>query len=555
MDEFEDQINEAMKCVREGEIYRAESICREILEKQPSHYKGRHVAADISLAKGNLDEAIKSLLQLIGEKADDPAIHLTLATAYKKNNNLNEAIAFFRRLLELEPKSPEALLGLARIYADDGHMDKSFELSEKALSISPKHSGAIKLKNNLKSFLENDCIGPIDEVIPDGIGRGKPQVVYLLRMTGRLGHLWKEPFLLKCLYDPKDYDLIIIIPPKEIIVSMPVFEMTMRDVFIVEVLDPDHHGIFELHHAAIGTHQAGGRTYVLESYTELLNLVCAKMRGGVFPYQYSLTDEDLERGQDLRKAMNIPSEAPIVTLFVREQGYLAQMSQHSVRNSNVMNYIPAVKFLVDEGYYVVRIGDDKMQPLPDLGPRVVDAPFHPAYTQFVDLYFVAESDFMIKTPSGPEAFTIAFDVPGLFLNLPINPRQIALKGDLFVFKKYYSHRYKRNLSLREIGFDKNLLFSNLTEHFTHLQVELLENTEDEILRATKEMVARLKGEHEGNPDYDTRFSEICRQIHEDCSRDIAGNIHYVNDVEYFGLHVTGAQISHEFCDSNPEFLS
>ena len=66
------------------------------------------------------------------------------------------------------------------------------------------------------------------------------------------------------------------------------------------------------------------------------------------------------------------------------------------------------------------------------------------------------------------------------------------------------------MSLREIAFDKNVLFSNLAEHFARHQIELLENTEDDILRATKEMVTRMKGEYEGNPEYDTRFSEICR---------------------------------------------
>ena len=144
-------------------------------------------------------------------------------------------------------------------------MDKGFELSEKALSISPKHPGAIKLKNNLKSFLENDCIGPIDEVIPDGIGRGKPQVIFILRQNARIGHLTLEPFYLKCLYSPEDYDIIILTPPKQYAASMPVFDLAMRDVFNVEIKGDLGSEIFDLSARSIGTHLIEGRTYVLES--------------------------------------------------------------------------------------------------------------------------------------------------------------------------------------------------------------------------------------------------------------------------------------------------
>ena len=109
MDGYEDQISEAMKCAEEGKFSKAESICQKILLDQPGNFEGRHLAAYISILKGEWDKAINSLLQLIAEKGDDPAIYLTLATAYRMKNSPDENVACFRRVLQLEPKDVDIL--------------------------------------------------------------------------------------------------------------------------------------------------------------------------------------------------------------------------------------------------------------------------------------------------------------------------------------------------------------------------------------------------------------------------------------------------------------
>ncbi len=293
---------------------------------------------------------------------------------------------------------------------------------------------------------------------------------------------------------------------------------------------------------------------MLERVNELAGRVLANMKDGKLPYKLTLNDQEKEQGLRLRTDFGIPADAPIVTLYVREQGYFPAHIHHSHRNANVETYIPAIKYLVEQGFTVVRIGDDKMHRLPDLGPQVIDAPFHAAYDQLVEPYFVSESAFMIKTLSGPDCLSMAFGIPSVITNFYWNAFATQIKDDLCVPKKYYSHRYQRDLTLSEIATDKDLLFAGNAVDFTSRHIQLIDNTEQEILQATGEMVARQRGQFEETTAYDTRFRKLCRRIHEDCENNIYSDGHINLETDYFGPYLGGLKISHTYCDSNPDFL-
>ena len=151
---------------------------------------------------------------------------------------------------------------------------------------------------------------------------------------------------------------------------------------------------------------------------EKLVEICIKTFGKRgWKYKCRLTLQDKQKGHELRQALKIPDDAKIVTLHVREPGYHWQMEKfYHIRNADIYSYLPALVYLMDNGYHVVRIGDRTMTPLPFTHSRIIDAPFHPLYEDFFDPCFIAESRFYIGMPSGPETLAYIFDIPMLRTN-------------------------------------------------------------------------------------------------------------------------------------------
>ena len=545
----------AMKCAENGDIKKAKEICDGILAELPKNLEARHFQAYLFILMGEFETAISKLLHIVGDCPNNPDIISTLAAAYIKGGDQKKGISFLRRILQLKPDDVEALTDLATIHAEVGHLKAAIGYCTRALEVSPDHARASQLNKALDEHLFKLHVDPINQFVNDDIGRGKPKVIVPLRLIGRIGHLIIEPFLLKCIYDPAEYDIIFVTPPRGLAISQPVFDISLRDLFFVEDPHDPQMAAYNQHGKSIGTYQLDDRTIVLESVADLMVQAVEKARDGQFSYRAVLTEAELAEGMALRSAMGIPVDAKIVTLYVRDSGFFPSLEGHGVRDSSIANYIPAIKHLVDKDYYVVRLGDNKMTPLPDLGQHVIDAPFHPAYTQLVEPYFVSQSDFMIKTTSGPEALSLIFGIPSVYVNAMFTPIFLISKDDLAIFKCYYSHRYERNLSLREIAYDKEILFSCTSDSFVREQIELHENTQEDILNVTMEMTDRMDGTYNPTPSIDERFRKLCQQINKDCSLDTSDRIYGQLEIYSFLPYLMKGQVSHEYYKSHPELLS
>lgn len=569
MSDYLDALISIQRNAETGNLEQAFVDCDRVIASQPDNAEALHLSGYILLLKDKPKDAISRILMAISEQQDNFVYHATLAFAYRAAGNERESHASYRRALDLQPNDQDTLVSLAeigsvkgvnpdRIDAAAGTSSKiigyliasSMTYSARAIAINPDHAGAVEIDSFLQHHLQTNIIKILDDAVPNAIGRGKPKVIYPLRVIGRMGHLIVEPFLLKCLFDPTEYDIVILTPPRAEAVSVPVYDISMRQTFPLELAGGNP--ALELWGASSGIHTIGDTTYVAQRVNDLGGRVLRNMTGRELPHRFSLNEDERTQGLRLRREMGIPANAPIVTLYVREKGFFPNLAYHSIRNANIENYISAIKYLVNEGFYVVRIGDDKMHPLPDLGPQVTDAPFHPAYNQYVEPYFVSESTFMLKTTSGPDSLSMAFGIPGLLTNAYWQPWAGTTKNDLCIPKKYYSHRYQRVLTMSEATLDKDLLFSGDATDFAARHIELLENTEQEILLATKEMVARLRGEYRENASYAARFRDLCRRIHADCENDIYS--HSNLDADYFGAYLSGLNISDAFCALNPDFL-
>jgi len=329
------------------------------------------------------------------------------------------------------------------------------------------------------------------------VTNGRHKVIYVISQIDRIGHLAKESFIIRNFYSGDEYAPVIITYPPRL---KPRTNRAMYDIVTRGVLvdhSTDDNIIWFCHRnrrngSLTGIRQEGDTTYVLLPPERLIQKFARDYRDRRPTYFHSLSPEELERGLKTREAFNIPPEAPIVTLHVREGGYLPKLAYHSYRDSDIESYLPAIEYLIDRGFYVVRLGDSSMKRLHNPPPQLIDVPFHPSYNDFAEPYFLAVSSFFFGSSSGPAAAAQTFGTPVLYTNSQIQMRIWYGEQDMYLPKRYHSRQLGRDLTLEEIVLSPAHHFARI-EDFERIGLELHENSPDEILVAVREMHGRISG--------------------------------------------------------------
>ncbi len=388
------------------------------------------------------------------------------------------------------------------------------------------------------------------------MNRRPHEVIYTLANMGLIGQLAGEMWWLRNLYRPPEYQLTVVTSPLAFrpTTNTAVYEICMRGIRLVQ--SPEHGSVSypSYYFSDIQTIRQGDRdvTWLRVNGMKLRNEFVKRFREGQELLYFRLLPEDHRRGQELRQAMGIGSDAPIVTLHVREAGTKPEKTYHNYRDADIGNYLPAIRYLLARGYTVVRLGDPSLKRLPPMGPRLIDAPFHPAYNHWVDPYFVACSRFYLGVPSGPYSLANIFNIPLVITNATINGNDWGNSRDLYVPKKFYSHRLGRYLTYQEIACSPLINFYK-TQEFEQVGIELIENTPEEILGAVVEMDQRICGTYPADEqsisrEINRRFKAIQQQAH---------TIRLTAREEPFNFLMfwSGAMLGCHFACTNPYFLT
>ncbi len=120
---------------------------------------------------------------------------------------------------------------------------------------------------------------------------------------------------------------------------------------------------------------------------------------------------------NLMESLGLPAEAPFVTLHVRDNGSKTGSWNHSgtsddYRNADVVTYLEGIELITQLGWYVVRVGDPAMKPLPQR-ERLIDYAHSQARTNLLDMYLFSQCRFFIGTSSGPILIPQIFGTPRL----------------------------------------------------------------------------------------------------------------------------------------------
>lgn len=448
------------------------------------------------------------------------------------------ATQVFNEILKVDPMNRDLLQGLADCHVNQRQYEKAFKCLQQALLygntvssiynqlgiISIQHLGNLDLA--LTFFLFASSLNPVDPTIRGNLQQatsmtGKEEVRLLFLPDYRIGHLALEPGLwLRKIQKgevPRDRVHYIAIqsgqPANQTLIDLyrPHLNIVRQDVlhgvFLKrpQLLEEKYYEPFPYNLINMGRNlpcQMG------EIYTNDL------FRGTRSPLAFD--EEGEARGREGLRALGIdPDRDWYVTVFARDDAYLearcprANWSHHQFRNCDITTYHDAIRWIVEQGGHVVRLGSETNQELGLDLERVVDYPVthRPDLDgDFLDVYLAMNARYMVGQYSGITDVAMSTDVPTLVVNTapaipPYNldnlyiPKQMVEidTGNPVSFAELYAELdgLEDDQQARLFCCDANQL---AREGFTYR-----DNTAGEILAATREMHARVTGTHEPSP--------------------------------------------------------
>jgi len=214
----------------------------------------------------------------------------------------------------------------------------------------------------------------------------------------------------------------------------------------------------------------------------------------------SFNKEEELKGKLILKEFGIPENSKFICLIVRDSAYLdrnkkhtdANYNYHSYRDGDIDKYLLAAEELASRGYYVFRMGAKVKKPLKSENAKVIDYANSKMRSEFMDIYLGAKCTFCISTWLGFDAIPFVFRKPVAFIFLPFGHLKAENEKDLLITKHHIHKITKKRLTISEI-FSAHVALSFYSEIFNKNNVELEENTPEEIKDFVIEMEERLSG--------------------------------------------------------------
>jgi putative glycosyltransferase (TIGR04372 family) len=216
-----------------------------------------------------------------------------------------------------------------------------------------------------------------------------------------------------------------------------------------------------------------------------------------------LNEEDERFAATALPELGIPSGRWFACVHVREGGFLpGNELVQSHRNASILATIPALKEIVRRGGLCVRMGDPSMTPLPSI-EGVIDYARHASRSARLDIILCAKARFFLGCTSGLSFVSVAFGVPVAHANMTPMSTLGVRHCDISIPKLIWSNPRSTHLRFEEI-FRSEIGGYYFTHEYERAELRVDENSSDEILELTEEMLDRLDGRFVASPEEDDR---------------------------------------------------
>ena len=198
---------------------------------------------------------------------------------------------------------------------------------------------------------------------------------------------------------------------------------------------------------------------------------------------------------------------PFVALTFRRKGRGLELHT-SIRDAGPPeNYLPAVRWLAENGFHVVLWGDDS-RVFEDV-PGVFTLEHAELPRELLNLFVFAEAALFVGQQSGAPVLANACGVPCLLTDAMPYRYGTFRNEDLLLFKRMRERATGRVLSLVEVFRDHRDLAQGY--NFEAKGIEIVANSPEEILEAVQEAAALVRGKLELSQE-DERLADLFRLL-------------------------------------------
>jgi putative glycosyltransferase (TIGR04372 family) len=224
------------------------------------------------------------------------------------------------------------------------------------------------------------------------------------------------------------------------------------------------------------------------------------------PPLLSIKDEHKNKAWNVLESVGIPRGSWFVALHVREGGFKQEGAHkfNAHRNASIDTYIPAIKEITDRGGWVIRMGESSMNPLPKM-KNVFDYAHSNFKSDWMDIFLCGEARFYLGASGGIFLTPNIFGTPILGTNWP--PTICGYCSNSIVIPKMMKRKETDEyISFKEM-MSPPIIHAESGIFIEELGFELVDNSEDEILDATIEMLDQLDGKILYSNDDHTRMDK------------------------------------------------
>ncbi len=211
------------------------------------------------------------------------------------------------------------------------------------------------------------------------------------------------------------------------------------------------------------------------------------------------TSSEEEHGVRELKKLGIPSGSSFICFHSRDSAYLRTIDKghnwnyHNFRDSSIQNYVLAAEEMAQRDCYAIRLGSIVKERIKSSNQKVIDYACDGMRTDFLDIFLSSKCRFTLCSDSGISSPSEIFKRPMVYVNWTILKNiSIYVSKGLCIFKKFYLKDEDRYMTFPET-MNLELGGEDTNEILTKLNLELIENTPEEISDVTIEMDERLNG--------------------------------------------------------------
>ena len=234
----------------------------------------------------------------------------------------------------------------------------------------------------------------------------------------------------------------------------------------------------------------GGSSHNLpQSYTKSRDLEGLFSK---YDARFAFTEEENSAGIAWLKSKGWQDGEPFVCLLVRDAAFLKAEDAfgfHDYRDGDIYSYSMAIKWLTDQGVWVIRMGKVMATPLSTESKYAVDYAFDSTKSDLLDIWLFANCTGCMSTGTGPDWVSAIYKKPLLYINYSPLGLLISWVNAMTVPKNLKWLRNGKSLSLQEY-LDRSYLS---TSDYEKAEIEIIDLTPLEILAATQEFWQRITG--------------------------------------------------------------